>query len=456
VAQEDSQMKHKLQRLFRRYNRPSTYIKALATISLLVMFKMTAPSLKQTTASLFLAKAQTDTTVEEPQDLQYGFDFMKYKVLRYKIKSGDVFGTILQDQGIDGAHIQRIIEQCTGQFDPTKLRSGREITLLFDPTTMLPQQFIYEPNPYEYVVIALDGSAKVSITKRDVVTETSVASGVLETTFWQALTANGLSDDLADAMIDVLSYSVDFHHYSDGDRFKVIYEKYTVDGRQVGTGKIISAMYERDGKLFHAFRVEDADGKANYYDFEGRPQKRAYLKAPVKFSRISSRFSNSRFHPILRYNRPHHGTDFSAPHGAPIFAVADGTVEEAERRGGNGNYVKIKHDKTYASQYLHMSKFAKGIRPGKHVTQGEVIGYVGSTGLATGPHVCFRFWKNGQQVDFLKQSLPSPDPIVGDDLVRFKVARDSMMEKLDSVPYKELETITKENSEILTAKKVKA
>jgi murein DD-endopeptidase MepM/ murein hydrolase activator NlpD len=434
VDQEDSRLKALFQKLAAQ-KQSKALLKPLAFAGALTAFYFAAPALRNSTASL----VPVETQAVAPTDMQFGVDFLQHEVEHYKIKSGDVFGSILQDKGIAGQQLQDILAQCVGQFDPTKLRSGKEILFLFDKVTQAPTHFIYEPNAYEYVVIKLDGSAQVTVTKHEVTTETSVAAGILEDTFWETLTTHGLSDDLADAMIDVLSFSVDFHRQKPTDKFKVVYEKYLVEGKQVGTGKILSAMYERDGKEYYAFRVEDANGRANYYDAEGRPQRRAYLKSPVKFSRITSRFSKNRFHPILRYSRPHNGTDFAAPHGAPILAVADGVVEEATRRGGNGNYVKIKHDKIYGSQYLHMSGFAKGIRPGTHVKQGEVIGYVGSTGLATGPHVCFRFWKNGQQVDFLKQDLPTPEAIKGEMLEKFIIARDSMKQKLDAMDYQKLD-----------------
>jgi murein DD-endopeptidase MepM/ murein hydrolase activator NlpD len=266
----------------------------------------------------------------------------------------------------------------------------------------------------------------------------------LETSFWQALTDNGLSDELADGMIDVLASSVDFYHQKQGDRFKVVFEQHYVHGEAVGTGKIIAAVYEREGKESYAFNFEKEGEKTDYYDYEGRPARKAFLKAPVKFSRISSRYNLHRMHPILGYVKAHLGTDYAAPHGTPIIAVAEGTVLEATRRGGNGNFVKIQHDGVYATQYLHMSGFAKGIRPGTRVAQGQTIGYVGSTGLATGPHCCFRFWKNGREVDPLRLNLPQPQPITGPLLEAYKVKRDELMALLNSVPYRTREEIYKD------------
>jgi len=295
---------------------------------------------------------------------------------------------------------------------------------------------VYEPTPYQYTLFELREPFEIKIIKRAVKTQIVAASGVLETSFWQALTDNGLSDELADGMIDVLSSSVDFYHQKQGDRFKVVFEQHYIRGEAVGTGKIIAALYERDGKESYAFQFQKEGQKTDYYDYEGRPARKAFLKAPVKFSRISSRFNMNRLHPILGYHRAHLGTDYAAPHGTPIIAVAEGTVMEATRRGGNGNFVRIRHDGHYETQYLHMSGFARGVRAGTRVAQGQTIGYVGSTGLATGPHVCFRFWKNGRQVDHLRLNLPQPQPITGVLFEEFKGVRDGLIEMIQGVPYR--------------------
>jgi murein DD-endopeptidase MepM/ murein hydrolase activator NlpD len=188
------------------------------------------------------------------------------------------------------------------------------------------------------------------------------------------------------------------------------------------------------GEDAYSFWFESEDQEVQgYYDENARPMKKAFLKAPVEFTRISSRFNLNRFHPILKRVKAHLGTDYAAPQGTPILAIADGVVVEATRSGGNGIYVKIKHDAVYTSQYLHMCRHAQGIRPGVHVGQGQVIGYVGSTGLATGPHVCFRFWKNGQQVDFLQEKLPRPEPMTGPHVEAFFHVRDSLKQALDAM-----------------------
>ncbi|MCB0524682.1 MAG: peptidoglycan DD-metalloendopeptidase family protein [Saprospiraceae bacterium] len=388
-----------------------------------------------------MAKPQLDALAIVPQNMRWGFAIDEFQVEELELRSGDILGDILLKRGLTYPQIQQLVDQSKGVFNITSFRMGKNLNFLTRGDEAIPQFMIYEPSPYEYILFNLREPFTVEVVKRDVQTEIVAASGVLETNFWQALVDNDLSDELADGMIDLLASSVDFYHQKVGDRFKVVFEQHYVEGKAVGTGKILAAVYERDEKESFAFNFEKEGEKTNYYDFEGRPARKAFLKSPVKFSRISSRYNLNRKHPILGYRRAHRGTDYAAPTGTPIMAVAEGTVTEACRRGGNGIYVKIRHDGTYSTQYLHMSRYAKGIRPGVRVAQGQTIGYVGSTGLSTGPHCCFRFWKNGVEVDHLRLNLPQPKPISGELLEEFKVARDELLKLLNSVPYRTHEEI---------------
>jgi murein DD-endopeptidase MepM/ murein hydrolase activator NlpD len=383
-----------------------------------------------------------------PEIKRWGFSLNTYQLTENTLRSGDVLGEILMRQGLTYPQVAALVEASKGVFNINSMRAGKTLFFLKQAQEAHATQMVYEPSPYEYVVFSLTEPFQVNVVKRDVKTEIVAASGVLETSFWQALTNNGLNDELADGMIDVLASSVDFYHQRQGDRFKVVYEQHFVEGVAVGTGKIIAAMYEREGKSFYAFNYEKEGEKVDYFDFDGRPAKKAFLKSPVKFSRISSRFNLHRLHPILGYRKAHLGTDYAAPYGTPIIAVAEGVVEEATRRGGNGNFVKIRHDGTYETQYLHMQGFARGIRSGTRVAQGQTIGYVGATGLATGPHCCFRFWKNGREVDHLRLNLPQPQPITGETLQQFMVVRDQLLQMLNGVEYRTFNKTNKEEEAV--------
>lgn len=432
---------------------PKNTVRAtLATAAISLSSFFISQNKEQLAAGLALAEPQVGTLLERPENIRWGFAIDHFNVFEDKFEQGDVLGKILNTQGgLTATEIDLLVKNAKGNFNISSLQTGKKFTILSTNPGQA-QWMIYEPNAYEFVTFQLTAPFKVEKHLRDVQTETRSASGVLESSFWQAMTDNGLSDEVADKMIDILAASVDFYRQKPGDRFKVVYEQHTVEGKEVGTGKVLAAVYERDGKPAYAFRFDNTfEKKTDYYDAEGRPARKAFLKSPVKFSRISSGFSMNRLHPVLGYNRPHFGTDYAASYGTPIMAVADGTVLEACRRGGNGNFVKIRHDKTYETQYLHMQGFAKGIRPGAHVTQGQTIGYVGSTGLATGPHVCFRFWKNGNQVNWLKLDLPNAEPMKGDALAAFQTEKDRLIQLLDKVEYRTQAEIFAENQKV-TAK----
>jgi murein DD-endopeptidase MepM/ murein hydrolase activator NlpD len=236
-------------------------------------------------------------------------------------------------------------------------------------------------------------------------------------------------------MEDALETSVDFSHVQVGDEFKLVYDEKYIEGKRVGVGNVHAAYYKQadSDKEHYVFWYDGGGEHVGFYDQEGRPMKGRFLKAPVKYTRISSRYNPRRFHPVLKRVRPHLGTDYAAPTGTPIYAVGNGVVVAKGYTKGNGNYIKIKHDKVYQTQYLHMSGFAKGIKKGSYVSQGQVIGYVGSTGLATGPHVCFRFWKNGKQINHLREYFPPSKPLPDELLPEFFKVRDVYMEKLKAV-----------------------
>jgi len=441
VKSDNNWLRQGLQHLKRLRLRKNVVLGASVALGIGVFAATVQFSKNRQAAALAYADTSLDALPVVPENMRWGFALGEFQLKEAPLKSGDVLGEILMEQGLTYPQVNAIVEQCKGKFNINSMRVGRKLNFLAKQQGQSPDYMTYEPSPYEYVVFKLKEPYNVEVVKRHVVTDTIASSGVLETSFWQALMDNGLDDQLADGMIDILASSVDFYHQKQGDRFKVVYEQHIVEGEPVGTGKIIAAVYEREGKEYFAFNFEKQGEKTNYFDFDGRPARKAFLKSPLKYSRISSRYNLHRLHPILGYHKAHLGTDYAAPHGTPIMSVAEGTVVEATRKGGNGIYVKIRHDGIYQTQYLHMSGFAKGIRPGTRVAQGQTIGYVGSTGLATGPHVCFRFWKNGREVDHLRLNLPQPEPIKGAVLEEFKVVRDGLIQMLNGVQYRTHEQI---------------
>lgn len=366
-------------------------------------------------------------------EVKYGFILDTFHVSNAEIKTNQFLSEILDEHHVVYEKIDALARNTEDVFSVTKLRAGKNYMILSKDASSPAQYFIYEPDVYSYVIYDIEkGTAEV--VEREISTQIKASSGIIESSLWQTMVDNDLSYDLASRLEDVFGWSIDFHHVQNGDRFKVIYESRSIDGKVVGVGDILGAYYKNYDNEYHGIYFENEQHQG-YYDLEGRPMKKNFLKSPVKYSRISSGFNMNRFHPVLKRRKAHLGTDYAAPYGTPILAVANGVVTKASRTRGNGNYVKIKHDKTYQTQYLHMQKFAKGISPGVHVKQGQVIGYVGSTGLATGPHVCFRFWKNNRQVNHRRLNFPPAEPMPEGDIPRFNQVRDAVVEQLNLIRY---------------------
>jgi murein DD-endopeptidase MepM/ murein hydrolase activator NlpD len=352
---------------------------------------------------------------KEIEKFEFGFKLNDFIVVKDTIKKGDSFGEILERNKIGYPQIFHIAEKAKDTFDIRKLQVGKPYTLLFSKDSLeLPQCFIYQPNREEYVVIDFQDSITQAYIKRKPIKYVEKeASGVITSTISEALDEQGISMVLAYDMSDIYAWTIDFFRLQKGDRFKVIYtDKYIDDTIYAGIHDIKAAYFEHKKEPFYAFEFEtDTDkGLVDYFDEEAKNLRRAFLKAPVQYKRISSRYNLRRR--IAYYGnriRPHKGTDFAANVGTPIMATANGTVVKATYDRGNGNYVKIKHNSTYSTQYLHMKK--RKSKVGDFVKQGDVIGWVGMTGNTGGPHVCYRFWKNGRQVDPFKQKLPEAEPI---------------------------------------------
>lgn len=364
---------------------------------------------------------------------QYGFVLDTFQVERDTFRRGEYLGDILLRHGIDYPTIQQIATNADTVFKINRFRINRPYTILSRDTAQGGDHFIYEPSVYEYVIFDLKGDLEVRKVRHPISTKSFAKGGTIESSLWAAMDQIGAGPELFVKLEDALQWSVDFTRVQKGDQFKAVFDQNYIEGQGVGAGLVHAAHYETGDTEFYAIYYDGSKEHEGYYDLEGRPMNKGFLKAPVKASRISSYYNLNRFHPILKRRRPHLGTDYAAPHGTPIQAVGDGVVTIASYTNGNGNYVKIKHDDTYQTQYLHMSGFADGVRAGTYVKQGQTIGYVGSTGLATGPHVCFRFWKNGKQVNHLRLNFPPPEPLPESELAKFKEQRDVYLQQLEGI-----------------------
>jgi len=379
---------------------------------------------------------------------EFGYILNNYTVFRDTIKNGESFGEILERYHIEYPAIYNIAEAAKDTFDIRKLRAGKPYTILAkNDSTEQAQIFIYQPNKIEYLIVDFTDSIQTKFGRKKVRTEIKTASGIIETSLSEAISDQDLDYILALEMADIYAWTIDFHHLQKGDNFKLIYEqKFIDDTISVGIGNITAAYFEHKDNPLYAFNfVTDSVKNTNdYYDEKAKTLRRKFLKAPIKFGRLSSRYNLKRR--IKYYGnrvRAHRGTDFAANVGTPIISTANGTVIASRYAGGNGNYVKIKHNSTYSTQYLHMKK--RAVKKGDYVKQGQVIGYVGMTGNTAGPHVCYRFWKNGKQVDPFRQKLPSAAPIKESLMDKYFTFIKPLKEQIDSIPTRYLETTIAEN-----------
>lgn len=361
---------------------------------------------------------------EEPTYL-YNIAIDSFDVEEQTVLKNEFLSTILSKYGVSAVTTHELVQKANGVFDVRNIRVGNSYTTIRERDSAQSLAYlIYHPNLVDYIIFHLKDSVGVEAGQKEVTTEIKEVAGEINSSLYEALIKAGANANLAMKMADMYAWTIDFYGIQKGDKFKVIYEQQLVDGEPLQIGNIHAAVFEHKNVPYYGYRYQVSEDKNfEYYNEKGESLRRAFLKAPLKFSRISSRFSLKRFHPVQKRWKAHLGTDYAAPHGTPIIATGSGTVIESKYTSNNGNYVKIKHNNTYTTQYLHMSK--RAVNVGQRVSQGQVIGYVGSTGLATGPHVCYRFWKNGQQVDPLREKFPTAEPITKDQLPSFEEYRKS-------------------------------
>jgi len=379
--------------------------------------------------------SQDKKTLTDPCVVLYDICTKDYKVHRGELESGQTLGAVLYLNHIDHGRIDQIVRASKGIFDFRKAKAGKKFTVLCSNDSIeKAQYFIYEMSSIDYVVFDIRDTIDVFLGQKEVEVKIRKASGQIESSLWNSLVENKMSPALVMELSSIYAWTIDFFRIQKGDYYKVVYEEKYVEKEFIGIGRVYAALFNHANEDFYAFYFEEEENYGDYFDEEGAALRKAFLRAPLNYSRISSSFSKRRKHPVTGRIKAHLGTDYAAPTGTPILSTANGTVTEARYKRNNGNYVKVRHNSTYSTQYLHMSKIKSGIRPGVYVKQGEVIGYVGSTGLATGPHVCYRFWKNGRQVDPYKQKLPPSKPVKKENLEAYSMLKDSMMNIIQSVP----------------------
>ena len=417
------------------------------TLIILIIFSSCNPANRKNKVP---ASSQTDTISIDTTVCKYGFPVDSFMITDGKIKRNQNLSDILSEYGVNMAKIDQIARKSKKVFDVRKIRRGNNYSV-FQTTDSLKEvrYFVYENSATDYYVFELFDTLGVYHGKKDVKANLKTAHGIIQSSLWNTMKENDLDPVLALELSDIFAWTIDFFAIQKGDRFRVIYNELSVDSTSIGIGEIYSVEFEHLGVKNYAFRFFQ-DERFDYFDETGVSLRKAFLKSPLKFSaRISSGFSYSRMHPILRIRRPHLGVDYAAPKGTPVLSIGDGTViARAYQRGGGGNYLKIKHNSVYTTVYMHLSGFGKGIATGKRVKQGTIIGYVGATGLATGPHLDFRVYKNGHPVDPLKVKSPPVEPVKKENLHGYNQLKDSLLMELNKIEWDKMLATTNSHSRL--------
>lgn len=347
--------------------------------------------------------------VVEKSSFLYGINLSEFKIETNTVQKNQTISIVFQKLGLSQYRINEIVEKCNGVFDFTKINQGAQYSSFRDKNDSL-IYFVYEINKTDYLKIDFIDSIRIKIHSIPIRIDTVLVDGVIHSSLWHSMSKEGLDVNLAVQLADIFAWTIDFYGIQVGDNFSVYYERKFVDTTYIGLGKIIAVRFTHAGKDYRGFAYS-IDNLQDYFDEEGKSLRRAFLKAPLKFGRVTSKFSNSRMHPILRIRRPHHGVDYAAASGTAVMTIGSGTVIAATYKGGYGRRVEIRHNGNYVTGYAHLSGFAKGIRKGAQVQQGQIIGYVGSSGLSSGPHLDFRVYKNGKPIDPLNMESPPALPI---------------------------------------------
>jgi len=404
-------------------------LQGLFFIGLMVLFN---------TCGLFQKKEIAEPAEDIPEPtIKYGLPVDSFYVVESTVGAGQYLSSILSGYGVKLGAVDTIARNAKPVFDVRKIRQGNKFVIFQTPdSTHKALYFVYENSPILYTVFELFDSLRVYQGEKEVVYQMKTVQGEIQSSLWNAMKASGLDPMLALNLENVYAWTIDFFSLQKGDRFRFIYDEIYVDSTSIGINNIYAAQFDYYGKEILAFRFEKNDS-TGYYNEKGENLQKQFLKAPLKFSRISSHFSGGRMHPILRIVRPHHGVDYAAPKGTPVMSIGEGTVISKGWIGGGGNAVKIRHNSVYTTQYMHLSGYADGISVGARVRQGQVIGFVGATGLATGPHLDFRVYKGGSPVNPLTVESPPAKPVDEKYMPEYTLFKDSLLRDLQKIVWKE-------------------
>lgn len=363
----------------------------------------------------------------------YEFPVDSFEVFNGQVKKNETLAEILVNAGVEYTLATKIYNESKPMFDFRKIQPSKNYAVYkeFDSLSSF-HGFVYEINKFSFLRVENHDSLIIELKERNIDIRIKNISGIINSSLYETLIEKNASIVIAGKIAEVFAWQIDFYTIQKGDKFYAVYEEQYIDGEPVGVGDILVAKFIHKNNTFNAYQF-DSENRKEYFDEAGGSLQKEFLKAPLKYKRISSRYSGSRFHPILRVYRPHRGIDYAAAVGTPVQSVGDGVVIMVGRNGAAGKMVKIRHNSVYTSAYLHLSRYGKGIKRGAKVMQGQVIGYVGSTGRSTGPHLDFRFWKNGSLVNYLTQKFPASKSVADSNMNSFFTVRDSLNSMLDSL-----------------------
>jgi len=404
----------------------------IITCFFVIMVLIIHPGCTESNETEVIAAEQDTAQAEIIGKTLYGYSIEPFNLIEGKIGRNQNLSDILYRHNVSSPTVYKIIQKSKDKFEIRNIRRGNPYALFCEKDSLSTARiFVYEHTPTEYYVIDLRDSIVISKKEKKVNIEQKTARGIIETSLWYAMIDNEINPILSIELSEIFAWSIDFFGLQKGDEFKVVYEEQYIDSTSVGLGKIYAAWFKHADEEFYAIPFIQ-DGEESYYHTDGQSLKKAFLKAPLRFSRISSGFSHSRFHPILKIRRPHYGVDYAAPVGTPVHAIGDGKVIQMGRNGDAGHMIKIRHNSVYTTAYLHLSRYARGIYNGKYVKQGETIGFVGSTGLSTGPHLDFRFYRNGSPIDPLRVKAPPVQPVKEENIETFNKVKEVIVEVLNT------------------------